>query len=60
MTILKAGEGAIATSRRQGENRAGVSGISELPHLLSNFEIQKCYQNKPEFNGVDSRNNLPK
>ena len=31
-----------------------------LPHLLRNFEIQKFYQNKPEFNGVDSRNNLPK
>ena len=30
------------------------------PHLVPNFEIQKCYQNKPEFNGVYSRNNLPK
>ena len=29
-------------------------------HLLANFEIQKCYQNKPKFNGVYSRNNLPK
>ena len=24
------------------------------------FEIQKYYQNKPKFNGVYSRNNLPK
>ena len=39
-----------------------------LPHPLTNFEIQKCYQNdpqrssknKPKFNGVYSRNNLPK
>ena len=31
-----------------------------LPHLLTNFETQKCYQNEPEFNGVYSRNNLPK
>ena len=31
-----------------------------LPHLLTNFEIQKYYQNKPEFNGVYSRDNLPK
>ena len=23
-----------------------------LPHPLSNFEIQKCYQNEPKFNGV--------
>ena len=31
-----------------------------LPHPLTNFAIQKCYQNKPRFNGVSSRNNLPK
>ena len=31
-----------------------------LPHLLTNFEIQKYYQNKPKFNGVYSRDNLPK
>ena len=28
-------------------------------HPLTNFEIQKCYQNEPRFNGVFSRNNLP-
>ena len=27
---------------------------------LTNFEIQKCYQNEPRFNGVYSRDNLPK
>ena len=30
------------------------------PHPLTNFEIQKYYQNEPKFNGVFSRNNLPK
>ena len=30
------------------------------PHPLTNFEIQKYYHNKPRFNGVYSRNNLPK
>ena len=30
------------------------------PHPLKNFEIQKYYQNEPRFNGVYSRNNLPK
>ena len=30
------------------------------PHPLSNFEIQKYYQNEPRFNGVFSRNNLSK
>ena len=29
------------------------------PHLLTNFEIKKYYQNEPRFNGVYSRNNLP-
>ena len=29
-------------------------------HPLTNFEIQKNYQNKPKFNGVYSRNNLSK
>ena len=29
------------------------------PHPLTNFEIQK-YQNEPKFNGVYSRDNLPK
>ena len=30
------------------------------PHFLINFEIQKYYQKEPKFNGVYSRNNLPK
>ena len=29
------------------------------PHPLTNFEIQKYYQNEPRFNGVYSRINLP-
>ena len=29
------------------------------PHPLTNFEIQKYYQNEPRFNGVFSRGNLP-
>ena len=31
-----------------------------LPHPLTNFEIQKYSQNEPRFDGVFSRNNLPK
>ena len=31
-----------------------------LPHLLTNFEIQKYYQNESKFNGVYSRDNLAK
>ena len=39
---------------RSGQNS------SMSPHPLTNFEIQKYYQNKPNYNGVYSRNNLPK
>ena len=31
-----------------------------LPHPLTNFEIQKYYENEPKFNGVFSRDNLSK
>ena len=30
------------------------------PHPLTNFDIQKYYQNESRFNGVYSRDNLPK
>ena len=29
------------------------------PHPLTNFEIQKYYQNEPRVHGVYSRDNLP-
>ena len=29
------------------------------PHLLTNFEIQKYYENASRFNSVYSRDNLP-
>ena len=29
-------------------------------HPFTNFEIQKYYQNKPRFNGLYSRDNMPK
>ena len=31
-----------------------------LTHSLTNFGIQKYYQNEPKINGVYFRNNLPK
>ena len=30
------------------------------PHPLTNFEVQKYYQNEPRYNGVYSRDNLSK
>ena len=29
------------------------------PHPLTNFILQKYYQNEPRINGVFSKNNLP-
>ena len=31
-----------------------------LPHPLTNFEISQYYKNESKFNGVYSRDNLPK
>ena len=35
-------------------------GFLMPPHPWTNFEIQIYYKNQPRFNGVFSRNNLPK
>ena len=35
-------------------------GFLMVPNPLTNFEIEKYYQDEPRFNGVYSRNNLPK
>ena len=42
----------------EGATRAGL--ILMPHHLLTNFETQKYYQNEPKFNGVYSRDKLPK
>ena len=55
----------------KGINRTGEQKISKNnnkkqnwflmpPHPLTNFEIQKYYHNLRRFNGLYSRNNLPK
>ena len=33
--------------------------LGDVPHPLTNFEIQEYYQNEPRFNGDFSRGNLP-
>ena len=35
-----------------------INGFLMLPHPLTNFEIQKYYQNESGFNGFYSRDNL--
>ena len=50
--IQRAGEGFITAG--YGSKRFLIP-----PDPLTNFEIQKYYQNEPRFNGVYSRDNLP-
>ena len=56
---LLTAKGATATSQGRGSIRAGEN-ILISPHPLTNFEIQKFYQNEPKFNVIYSRSNLPK
>ena len=37
-----------------------ITGFLMPLHPLTNFEIQKYYQNEPRYNGAFSKNNLPK
>ena len=53
--ILRAGSGRPLSSSLKKK-----MGFLMRPHPLTNFEIQKYYKNQPRFNGVLSRNNLPK
>ena len=36
------------------------NGFLMPPYPLTNFNVQKYYENEPRFNDVCSRNNLPK
>ena len=62
-----AGKGIVRAGSRnkkgKGIVRAGYKNKMDFlmpPHPLTNFEIQKYYQNEPRFNSVYSINNLPK
>ena len=55
--LARAGEGIV----RAGEGTSKKKLNSLLPfHPLTNIEISEYYANEPKFNGVYSRNNLPK
>ena len=64
------GDLLIGNIKGEGINRAGEvvlrAGYGNkmdfliLPHPLTNFEIQKYHKNESRFNGVYSRDNLPK
>ena len=64
------GKGMYRTGKGKGINSAGEGGFKSWlwkengsltsPHSLTNFEIQKYYQNEPRLNGVYSRDIQPK
>ena len=51
---VRAGEGFLRAGK-------GIKNKALMPpHLLTNFEIQEYFKNEPRFNGIYSRDNLPK
>ena len=55
--IMRAGDGIV----RAGEGSKKKKLNSLLPfHPLTNIEVREYYSNEPKFNGVYSRDNLPK
>ena len=54
--------GGYGNKQGKGIVRAGYGNKKNLipVHSLTNFEMQKNFQNEPRFNGVYSRDNLPK
>ena len=57
--IVRAGSGNEKEKRNCNSWHWKTMGLLMLSHPLTNFEIQRYYQNEPRFNGVFSRNNLP-
>ena len=59
--IVRAGSGSIA-SRAKGDGSKKKNKLNLLLpfHPLTDIEINEYYKNEPRFNGLYSRNNLPK
>ena len=64
---LLLGKGSVRAGSRSNKGKGIVRtgsgkkmGFLLPPHPLTYFEIQKYYENEPWFNGVFSRDNLPK
>ena len=61
--LLTGSKGGLATSQGREANISGRGTIragKETITASSNFWNTKYYQNEPKFNGVSSRNNVPK
>ena len=60
---LSASRGRKYKRRKRNLKKALMPGnfsLKNSPHPLTNFEIKNYFQNEPRFNGVYSRDNLPK
>ena len=57
--IVRAGSGSVASRAKGDGSKKNLNSL--LPfHPLTNIEINEYFKNEPRFNGVYSRNNLPK
>ena len=54
--FVRAGEGTIRAGYGSSIKKKALIPL----HPLTNFEIKDYYENEPRFNGVYSRDNLPK
>ena len=54
--FVRAGEGTVGA----GYGPSVLKKALIPPHPLTHFEIKDFYENEPRFNGVYSRDNLPK
>ena len=55
--IIRAGDGIVRAG--EGSKKKKLNSLSPF-HPLTNIEISEYYSNEPRFNGVYSRDNLPK
>ena len=60
--LLSGGKGMVRAGEGVKKKSKNVISSKSLmpPHPLTNFEISEYYENEPRFNGVYSRDNLPK
>ena len=57
----RAGEGIVRAGYGNNKKvKKQQKGFLMSPHPLTNFDVQKYYQNESRLNGVYSRDNLPK
>ena len=55
---VRAGEETVTAGK--GNKKKSLTPGNSSPHPLTNFKIKEYHKNEPRFNGVYSRDNLPK